>query len=147
MALNAQQSAITNRISNTRRAFKKWHFNLCFKPKKIEIDEVDQKLFYFDNKEKIRYILQYHYDKGKNVAQICEKICAIYAIYEDTLSKSTARKWFARFRAGNFDMKDEPRSGWPITEKFDEIMVKVERDKHVSTGDCQGTRHRPQKQF
>jgi len=30
-------------------------------------------------------------------------------------------------------VKDEPRSGRPITEKSDEIMVKVERDKHVST--------------
>jgi len=29
-------------------------------------------------------------------------------------------------------VKDEPRSG-PITEKSNEIMVKVERDKHVST--------------
>ena len=71
------------------------------------------------NKEKIRYILQYHYDKGKNAAQACEQICAIYG--EDTLSKSVARKWCARFRAGNFDVKDEPRSGRPITEKFDEI--------------------------
>ena len=42
------------------------------------------------NKEKIRYILQYHYDKGKNAAQACEKICAIYG--EDTLSKSATRK-------------------------------------------------------
>jgi len=82
------------------------------------------------NNEKIRYILQYHYDKGKNAAQACEKI---YAIYEDILSKSAARKWFARFRAGNFDVKDEPRSSRPITEKSNEIMVKVERDKHVST--------------
>ena len=59
------------------------------------------------NKEKIRYILQYHYDKGKNAAQTCEKICVIYG--EDTLSKSAAR--FARFRVGNFNVKDEPRSG------------------------------------
>ena len=36
--------------------------------------------------------------------------------------------------SGNFDVKDEPRSGRPITEKWsDEIMVKVERDKHVNT--------------
>jgi len=94
---------------------------------------VDQKLFYFKmeiNKEKIRYILQYHYDKGKNAAQACEKICAIYG--ENTLSKSAARKWFARFRVGNFDVKDEPRSSQSITEKS-EIIVKVERDKHVST--------------
>ena len=42
------------------------------------------------NKEKIRYILQYYYDKGKNAAQACEKICAIYGEY--TLSKSVAQK-------------------------------------------------------
>ena len=42
-------------------------------------------------------------------------------------------KGFARFRIENFDVKDEPRSGRPITEKSDEIMEKVERDKHVST--------------
>ena len=28
-------------------------------------------------------------------------------------------------------MKDEPRSGRPITEKSDEIIEKVEHDKHV----------------
>ncbi|EGI59943.1 Histone-lysine N-methyltransferase SETMAR [Acromyrmex echinatior] len=83
------------------------------------------------NKEKIHYILQYYYDIGKNAAQTYEKICAIYG--EDTLSKSAAWKWFTRFRTENFDVKDEPRSGRPITEKSDEIMEKVERDKHVST--------------
>jgi len=30
-------------------------------------------------------------------------------------------------------VKDEPCSGRPITEKSDEIMVKVERDKNMST--------------
>ena len=63
--------------------------------------------------------------------KLVKKICAIYG--EDTLSKSAAQKWFARFRAGNFDVKNDPRSGQPITEKSDEIIVKVERDKHVST--------------
>ncbi|XP_011050932.1 PREDICTED: histone-lysine N-methyltransferase SETMAR-like [Acromyrmex echinatior] len=67
---------------------------------------------------------------GKNAAQACDKICATYG--EDTLSKPTARKWFARFRPRNFDVKDEPRSGRPITEKSDEIMEKVKRDKYVS---------------
>ena len=96
------------------------------------------------NKEKIRYILQYHYDKGKNAAQTCEKICVIYG--DDTLSKSAAR--FARFRVGNFnDVKDEPRSGRPITEKSDETMVKVKRDKCEHCGDCQGIRHRQQNSF
>jgi len=30
-------------------------------------------------------------------------------------------------------VKDEPHSDRSITEKSDEIMIKVERDKHVST--------------
>ncbi|XP_076383503.1 histone-lysine N-methyltransferase SETMAR-like [Megalopta genalis] len=28
--------------------------------------------------EKFCYVLQYYYDKGKNAAQACEKICAVY---------------------------------------------------------------------
>jgi len=52
---------------------------------------------------KLLYILQYYYDKGKNATR--EKICAVYG--EGTLSKSTARKWFARFRSGNYEVKDE----------------------------------------
>jgi len=74
MALNAQHSAITNRINNTKCAFERLHFNVCFELKKIEIDEVNQK-FYFENgnKEKIRYILQYHYDKAKTLHRLVEK--------------------------------------------------------------------------
>ncbi|XP_012059583.1 PREDICTED: histone-lysine N-methyltransferase SETMAR-like, partial [Atta cephalotes] len=41
-------------------------------------------------------------------------------------------QWFARFCVGNFDVKDDTHSGRPITEKSNEIMIKVERDKHVS---------------
>ena len=37
-------------------------------------------------------------------------------------------------------MKDERRSGRPITEKSDEIMVKVERDKHESTVEMPGNK-------
>ena len=68
--------------------------------------------------------------KARNAVQACEKICAIYD--EDTLSKSAARKWFVRFRTGNFDVKDKLHSDRSITEKSDEIMEKVEYDKHVS---------------
>lgn len=83
--------------------------------------------------EKIRYILQYHFDQGDNASQSCEKICAIYD--EGTLSKSTARYWFARFRSGNFEVKDEPRSGRPHVENFEEIFKKIHEDRHISTRD------------
>lgn len=83
--------------------------------------------------EKIRYILQFYYDKGKNAAQAHKKICAIYG--DSALSDSTARKWFRRFREGNFDVKDALRTGRPITEKVDLILEKIKEDRHISTRD------------
>ena len=50
------------------------------------------------NKEKIRHILQYYYDKNKNASHAANKICAVYG--PDTVSISTAQRWFQRFRSG-----------------------------------------------
>ena len=33
------------------------------------------------------------------------------------------------------DVKDEPRFGWPVTEKSDEILEKIEQDRHISSFD------------
>lgn len=82
------------------------------------------------NNEKLRYILQYYYDKEKNAAQACEKICAVYD--ESTLSKSIAQKWFARFRSDNFDVKNESSFDHSIIEKADKIFEKVQQNKHIS---------------
>ena len=78
--------------------------------------------------EKLRYILQYYYDKGKNAAQTCGKICAVYG--ESILSKSAAQKWFARIRSGNFNVKDNSGSGRPMSEKADKIHEKLQQDRH-----------------
>ena len=67
------------------------------------------------NKERIRYILQYQFCKGDNASQACEKICSVYG--EGAVTKSAARKWFVRFRSRNFNIKDEALSGRPITKK------------------------------
>ena len=41
------------------------------------------------------------------------------------------QNWFARYRSRNFDVKDEPRPGRPIVEKVDEILQKIEVDRHI----------------
>lgn len=51
-----------------------------------------------------------------------KKLFAVYV--EGTLSNRTAQEWFARFRSGNFEVKDATRSGRPMTGKVDEIMEK-----------------------
>lgn len=35
----------------------------------------------------------------------------------------------------NFDVKNAPRAGRPITEKVNEIMEKIEQDRHISSYD------------
>ena len=78
------------------------------------------------NKEKIRHILQYYYDKGKNASHAANKICAVYG--PDTVSISTAQRWFQRFRSGAEVIEDAPRSGRPVVENCDKIAELIERD-------------------
>ena len=68
------------------------------------------------NKEKIRHILQYCYDKGKNASHAANKICAVYG--PDTVSISTAQRWFQRFRSGAEVFEDAPRPGRPVVENY-----------------------------
>ena len=48
-------------------------------------------------------------------------MCMVYG--EGVIGKSTARKWFAKFKNGNFDIDDTPCSGRP--SEFDEDHLKA----------------------
>lgn len=84
-----------------------------------------------ETSEKIRYVLQFYYEKGKNAARARRKICAVYG--EDALSVNTARYWYRRFKDGNFDVKDAPRSGRPTTDKVDQILQRIHDDPSISS--------------
>jgi len=83
------------------------------------------------DKHHIRNILKFYYNKGKNASQAAKKICGVYG--DDAVSDRTARDWFVRFRSGNFGIEDAPRTGRPSTDKVDEIMEKVNQDRHISS--------------
>ena len=83
------------------------------------------------NKEKIRLILEYYYDSGKNASQAANNICAVYG--PNKVSFSTAQRWFKRFRSGIEVVEDAPRSGRPVVETCDKIAELVERDRHSSS--------------
>ncbi|KAG5309403.1 SETMR methyltransferase, partial [Acromyrmex insinuator] len=74
--------------------------------------------------EEIRYVMLF-YKKGKNAAQTCRQICEVYGA--DAVSERRTQEWFVRFRSGNFNVKDRPRSGRPVTEKVDEILQLVKQ--------------------
>ncbi|GFW49222.1 DDE_3 domain-containing protein [Trichonephila clavipes] len=81
------------------------------------------------NKEKIRFFLQFFFDKGKNASQVAEIVNCVYGA--DTVTANYVQFWFRRFRSGIFDFKDAPRTGRPVIENVDKITEIIEVDRHV----------------
>ncbi|GFX55760.1 histone-lysine N-methyltransferase SETMAR [Trichonephila clavipes] len=59
------------------------------------------------NKEKIRYISQFFFDKGENASQAAEILNGVYGT--DTVTANYVQFWFRRFRSGILDVKVGPR--------------------------------------
>ncbi|GFT09090.1 histone-lysine N-methyltransferase SETMAR [Trichonephila clavipes] len=83
------------------------------------------------NKEEIRYILQFFFDKGENASQVAEIVNSVYGA--DTITANYMQFWFRRFRSGIFDVKVAPRAGRPVIKNVDKITEIIEGDRHVSS--------------
>ncbi|GFU22990.1 histone-lysine N-methyltransferase SETMAR [Trichonephila clavipes] len=79
-------------------------------------------------KEKIRYILQFFFDKGENTSQVTEIVNGVYGA--DTVTANYLQYWFRRFCSGIFDVKAAPP---PVIENVDKITEIIEVDRHVSS--------------
>ncbi|GFW54516.1 histone-lysine N-methyltransferase SETMAR [Trichonephila clavipes] len=55
------------------------------------------------NKERIRYILHFFLDRGKNASQAAEIMNGVYGAH--TATANYVQFWFRRFRSGIFDAK------------------------------------------
>ena len=69
-----------------------------------------------DKNDHFRHLLLFEFNKRSNASQAARNICAVYG--EDSINERTARRWFLRFREGNFGLEDTPRTGRP--SEFDE---------------------------
>ena len=84
--------------------------------------------------KEIRYILKFYYKKGKNATNAANKISAVYR--PNAVSIRVAQMWFKRLKSGNFCVKDEVRSGRPVTDKIrEDHFEKVEQVRHISSYD------------
>ncbi|GFY35089.1 histone-lysine N-methyltransferase SETMAR [Trichonephila clavipes] len=83
------------------------------------------------NKEKIRFFLQFFFDKGENASQAAEIVNGIYGA--DTVTANYVQVWFRRFRSGIFYVKDVPHTGKPVVENVDKITEICEVHWHVSS--------------
>uniref|UniRef100_A0A0N5BH76 HTH_48 domain-containing protein n=1 Tax=Strongyloides papillosus TaxID=174720 RepID=A0A0N5BH76_STREA len=69
-----------------------------------------------DKKQHFRHLLLFAFNRGQRVAEAVREICSVYG--EDAIGWSTAKDWYRKFRNGNFDLQDSPRTGRPSS--FDE---------------------------
>ncbi|XP_018365216.1 PREDICTED: histone-lysine N-methyltransferase SETMAR-like [Trachymyrmex cornetzi] len=77
--------------------------------------------------------------EGKNATQTRKKICAVY--WEDAVSDRMCQKWFAKFRSGEMNIEDAPRSGRPVTTDVDQITALIDSDRQISSGNRGKVKH------
>lgn len=78
-----------------------------------------------------RHILLYYFRKGKNASQAHKKLCAVYG--NEALKERQCQNWFAKFRSGDFSLKNVQRSGRPIEVDETHIKAIIDSDRHSTT--------------
>lgn len=83
------------------------------------------------SKTSVRTCLLYDYLSGLNARQSTLRLSAAFG--PDSVSNSSAYRWFERFEAGDYSLKDEPRSGRPSEVDDDRLRQQVEADPRQNT--------------
>ena len=78
-----------------------------------------------------RHILLYYFRKGKNAVQAGKKLYDVYG--EKSLTERQCQNWFARFRSGDFNLKDAPRSERPTQVDDDKIKAMIKNNQRRTT--------------
>lgn len=73
------------------------------------------------SKQHLREVLLFCFHSKKSGAESRRMLQQAYG--DSAPSHSTCEKWFARFRSGNFDTADRPRSGQP--KKFEDVELEA----------------------
>ncbi|XP_029639658.1 histone-lysine N-methyltransferase SETMAR-like [Octopus sinensis] len=75
------------------------------------------------SKDQIRNVLLYEFHKGVNASAAARSIQSTYG--DDIVNERSCRRWFSRFRIGDFTLKEEPKEGRPkkLDSKMSEALV------------------------
>ena len=71
-------------------------------------------------KQHFQHLLFFAFYQSQKAAEAAQDICMVYR--EGVIGKSMVRKWFAKFKNGNFDIDNMPHSRRP--SEFDEDHLK-----------------------
>ena len=80
-----------------------------------------------NKKSRFRHLL-FAFNRGQKASEVAKDICAVYG--EDAIGERTVRDWFTRFKHGNFDLNDAPRSGRSIKMDEDQLRDLLKEDGH-----------------
>ncbi|KOX72061.1 Histone-lysine N-methyltransferase SETMAR, partial [Melipona quadrifasciata] len=75
-------------------------------------------------------VMLHCFKKGNSAKDIADEIFTVYG--SGTTTIRTVRDWFKKFRAGNFELKDEDRSGRPATIDTDIIKTVLTENPRYS---------------
>lgn len=84
-----------------------------------------------NEKDHMRHIMLYEFRKGKTVGAATKDIREVYLDRAPALR--TVKKWFAKFRSGDFNLEDQPRSGRPSELDDDVLRTLVANNSRIST--------------
>jgi transposase len=79
----------------------------------------------------IRKLLKYEFELGHNAKETVTNINR--AKGAGTVDYSTAKRWFSKFRSGNFETDDNKRSGRPREVDRDAVVNTVEDHPSMTT--------------
>lgn len=72
---------------------------------------------------KIRCILLYEFRKGSKAAMAHRNICQVFG--QTSISLRNCQLWFQKFRSGNFDLENQPKTGRPTVIDEDQLRAVI----------------------
>ncbi|GFV34707.1 histone-lysine N-methyltransferase SETMAR [Trichonephila clavipes] len=98
---------------------------------------ISRRLFIKDKSSNTAFLIDTRSDVSVLPASISEKRKAtVFSNYQPLthlLSTFICQNWFAKFRSGNFDVEDAPRSGRPVEADEDAIKALVDANRRITT--------------
>jgi transposase len=92
--------------------------------------DVDHELKMNLSHRESRVFILHEFRLGCKATEAANNICSTMG--EDVLSTRTAQQWFNRFKNGNFERDDLPRSGRPMELNVDLLKQLIEEDPRLN---------------